>query len=116
MSQARLSCAATRSGNLEYRATTAQWPADRSAKRPKTAKLATNEVLCCCVQECLAGVVLRQDGLTVEGPRVAWKGRRHGPRQPRRWSTTWSLEQISRRLHLDFPEDETMRISHEAIY
>src|SRR3954471_16453103 len=33
-----------------------------------------------------------------------------------RWATAWSPEQISRRLRLDFPEDETMRISHEAIY
>src|SRR3954471_3769776 len=35
--------AATRSGGLEYRATTAQWHADRSARRPKPAKLAINE-------------------------------------------------------------------------
>jgi hypothetical protein len=26
----------------------------------------------------------------------------------------WSPEQISRRLKADFPEDESMRISHEA--
>ena len=32
--------AATRGGGLEYRATTAQWHADRSARRPKPAKLA----------------------------------------------------------------------------
>src|SRR5579862_2649041 len=32
--------AATRSGGLEYRATTAQWHADRAAERPKLAKLA----------------------------------------------------------------------------
>jgi IS30 family transposase len=32
------------------------------------------------------------------------------------WATAWSPEQISRRLPIDFPEDETMRISHEAIY
>ena len=37
--------AATRSGGLDYRATTAQWHADRSAKRPTPAKLATNEAL-----------------------------------------------------------------------
>src|SRR3954465_942756 len=34
--------AATRSGGLAYRATTAQWHADRSARRPKAAKLAIN--------------------------------------------------------------------------
>ena len=31
--------AATRSGGLEYRATTAQWHAERSARRPKPASL-----------------------------------------------------------------------------
>jgi transposase, IS30 family len=35
--------AATRSGGLEYRATTAQWHADRSARRPKSAKLAIDQ-------------------------------------------------------------------------
>ncbi len=34
--------AATRGGGLEYRATTAQWHADRRARRPKPAKLAVN--------------------------------------------------------------------------
>jgi IS30 family transposase len=47
---------------------------------------------------------------------VSWKGRRHGPRQDRRWASAWSPEQIARRLPIDFPKDETMRISHEAIY
>jgi len=37
--------AATRSGGLEYRATMAQWHADRSAARPKVAKLVTNSTL-----------------------------------------------------------------------
>ena len=50
------------------------------------------------------------------GPKVLWKGRRAVHRQPRRWARAWSPEQISRRLRLDYPEDETMRISHEAIY
>src|SRR4051812_50014969 len=35
--------AATRSGGLDYRATTAQWHADRSARRLQAAKLAINE-------------------------------------------------------------------------
>jgi hypothetical protein len=37
--------AATRGGRLEYRATTAQWHADRRAGRPKVAKLAANQRL-----------------------------------------------------------------------
>ena len=108
--------AATRSGSLDYRATTAQWHADRSARRPKPSKLATNAALQCYVQDRLAGLITRPDGELIEGPCVAWKGRRHGPRQHRRWAKAWSPEQISRRLHVDFPGDETMRISHEAIY
>ena len=31
-------------------------------------------------------------------------------------STAWSPEQISHRLKVDFPDDESMRICHEAIY
>lgn len=34
----------------------------------------------------------------------------------RRWVSAWSLEQIAHRLQHDFPHDETMRISYEAIY
>ncbi len=37
--------AATRGGGHDYRATTAQWHADRAAKRPKPAKLLSNPVL-----------------------------------------------------------------------
>lgn len=108
--------AATRGGGLEYRASTAQWHAERSARRPKPAKLATNAALRAYVQERLSGALSAPGGAAVSGPTVAWKGRRHGPRQSRRWAKAWSPQQISRRLRLDFPGDEAMRISHEAIY
>ena len=108
--------AATRSGKLEYRATTAQWHAERRAKRPKTAKLAANEDLRQYVQDRLAGEVERPDGSAVAGPDVRWIGRRHGRRTDRRWGKAWSPEQIAHRLPVDFPDDESMRVSHEAIY
>jgi IS30 family transposase len=108
--------AATRGGGLEYRASSAQWHADRRARRPKTAKLAGNERLRTYVQDRLSGAVQRPDGRTVDGPAVSWGGRRHGRRQDRRWAKSWSPEQISKRLRLDFPDDQSMRVSHEAIY
>jgi IS30 family transposase len=108
--------AATRGGVLEYRASTAQWHADRRGRRPKPAKLVLNAQLRGYVQARLAGAVERPDGVTVDGPQVRWIGRRHGRRQDRRWARSWSPEQISGRLRLEFPDDESMRISHEAIY
>jgi IS30 family transposase len=108
--------AATRSGSLQYRATAAQWHADRGGRRPKLAKLAVHDALRQYVQDRLAGTVTSTDGRAVAGPDVRWIGRRHGRRQDRRWATWWSPEQIVHRLLVDFPDDESMRISHEAIY
>ena len=108
--------AATRHGSFEYRATTAQWHADRAARRPRTSKLARNKTLRCYVEDRLAGRIAQADGTEVPGPQVAWTNRRLVRRQHRRWGRAWSPEQISARLKADFPEDATMRISHEAIY
>jgi IS30 family transposase len=108
--------ASTRTNALAYRATTAQWHAERRACRPKVAKLAVNGALCGYVRDRLAGVIARPDGELVPGPDTRWIGRRHGRRQDRRWARAWSPEQISNRLRIDFPDDQGMRISHEAIY
>jgi IS30 family transposase len=109
--------AATRGGKPVYRAVVAQWKAQQAAKRPKTAKLAGNERLREYVQARLAGKVRRPDGTIVAGPKTPpWKGLNKPHRQDRRWSTAWSPEQIAHRLEVDFPDDESMRISHEAIY
>ena len=107
--------AATRSGGFRSCDNT-QWHAERSARRPKWAQPYAELGLQAYVQERLAGLVKAPSGLSVPGPTVSWNGRRHGPRQDRRSGRAWSPEQIARRLPVDFPDDMTMRISHEAIY
>jgi IS30 family transposase len=109
--------AATRGGTLDYRSSVAQWRAELLARRPKTAKLVENAQLRRYVQDRFVrpGPPPRRvtgrgsgDG-AVEGPEQAASSRPrlgHG-RSP---------EQISNRLKVDFPDDESMRISHEAIY
>ncbi|WP_428830886.1 IS30 family transposase [Dermacoccus barathri] len=109
--------AATRGGTREYRASVAQWKADMAAKRPKIAKLVANPRLHEYVQERLAGQVSLPDGTAVLGPRPPrFTGRNKPHRKDRPWSLAWSPEQIANRIKLDFPDDESMRISHEAIY
>ena len=108
--------AATRGAKLEYRAGVAQWKAELAARRPRPAKLVVNDRLRDYVQDRLAGVVHAADGSVVGPPTATWKGRNWPRRQDRVWASAWSPEQISIRLPVDFPDDESMRISHEAIY
>lgn len=69
-----------------YRAGVAQGKAERRARRPKPSKLASCRQLQQYVENRLGG------------------------------AQRWSPEQIARRIRVDFPDDEGMRISHEAIY
>ncbi|MBE7194725.1 MAG: IS30 family transposase [Gordonia polyisoprenivorans] len=108
--------ASTRGGTLTYRATVAQWHRDERAKRPKTPKLVKNPKLRRYVQQRLSGQIRTEQGVTVAGPSVPFTGRNRSRRADRRWSHAWSPEQIAARLKLDYPDDPTMRISHEAIY
>jgi IS30 family transposase len=108
--------AGTRGGTLVYRAVLAQWHRDGRAARPKTARLAADGRLREYVQDRLAGAIRGPGGHLVPGPQAPpWNGRNKGRRQDRRWATSWSPEQIARRLPVDFPADASMRISHEAI-
>ena len=57
--------AAIRSGGFQYRAMTAQWHADRSARRPKPVKMQVNPALWAYVQDRLAGNIATPGGRTV---------------------------------------------------
>ena len=107
--------ASTRTWRLDCRAPVAQWHAERRARRPKGSELAANQRLREYGQDRRGGTVCRPDGTPVPGPDVPWAGRRHGRRADRRWGRSWSPEQIAARLRADFPADESMRVSHEAI-
>jgi hypothetical protein len=89
-------------------------PSERHGVRSRQSWRATQR----CGHMCRIGSLARSapGRAAVPGPAIAWKGRRHGRRQDRRSAKAWSPEQFARRLRLDFPEDATMRISHEAIY
>ena len=97
-------------------ASVAQWKAELVARRPKTAKLVANDRLREYVWERLSGAVCDEHGQPFGPAGPPWRGRNKPHRGDRRWVRGWSPEQISHRLTVDFPDDESMRISHEAIY
>jgi IS30 family transposase len=66
--------AATRTYRLEYKASIAQWHAERRARRPKTAKLVSNDRLRRYVQDKLSGVVRGPDGQIVALMARSWPG------------------------------------------
>jgi hypothetical protein len=95
----------------------AQWKAELMARRPKPVKLVESPALKEYVQKRLSGEVQRADGTVAPGPTtLPCNGRNKPRRQDRRWALARSPEQISNRLPIDFPDDDSMRISHEAIY
>ena len=109
--------AATRVGKLEYRASVAQWKAELVARRPEPVKPVTDLRVHHCVQDRLGGKIHDVDGRGIAGPRQApFKARNKLHRGDRQWVNGWSPEQIANQLQLDFLDDESMRITHEAIY
>lgn len=84
-----------------YKASVAHRRAEQRLARPKPGKLASNPALTAWVAERLAGNHPRTGTGTGAGGGKA---------------RFWSPQQISRHLRVEFPDDEDMRISHEAIY
>lgn len=109
--------ATTKGGRLEYRASVAHWKSGLVAKRPNPSKLVTSSQLHHYEQDRLEGKLGDAKGRNISGPTPAPFIRRDKPhRGDRKWVNGWSPEQISNRLQIDFPDDKSMRISHEAIY
>lgn len=87
------------------------------SQKTKAGKLVINSRLQQYVQDRLAGNIHDAQGSEVAGPRQsAFIGRNKPHRGDRKWVNGWSPEQIAKRLQVDFPDDPSMRISHEAIY
>lgn len=95
----------------------AHWQAELAARRPKVANLVANPWLHANLQDKLSGQITRPDGSVVPGPPVPrFTGNNKPDRKDRAWTMACSAQQIANRLKVDFPDVESMRISHEAIY
>ena len=105
--------ASTRSGGFSYRASAAQWHAERRACRHKVAKLVLNPRLHEYVQARLSGEC-EDLPPPLQAARAIRSRRRRRPMPAK--ASCWSPQQIANRLPVEFPDDESMRISHEAIY
>ena len=107
--------AATRNGKLDYRASTAQWKADLAARRPKAAKLVEHPHLRGDVQDKLSEFCETRTetwwARSCRGKAATSRGEPIAGGQP-----LGVRSRSSNRLPIDFPDDESMRISHEAIY
>lgn len=68
------------------------------------------------MEERLASSVVAPSGACIAGPTVRWNGRQHCRRKDRHGPRHGALSRFARRLPIDFPDDKTLRISHEAIY
>lgn len=106
----------TRTYRLEYKASSAQWHAERRARQPKAAKLVTQHRLRHYVQDHFSGAVITTEGEIVGPTGPVWDGKNKAHRGDRAWASGWSPHQIAKRLALDFPQDTSMRIGAEAIY
>ena len=97
--------AATRSGKQVFRELVAQRKSQQAAKRPKTAKLVTNEMLRVYAQERLDESIRRSDGTIIAGPWTpAWKGLNKPHRQNRRWAI--AIREVFR---LVYPAENTVQ-------
>src|SRR5947199_2124277 len=96
--------AATGAGKQEYRAVVAQWKAQQTAKRPKTAKLVSNPRLREYVQERLSGSVRRPDGVVVAGPEPPLKAK------PRATTSSRGFALMQQRSVYNFPRPNSLSL------
>src|SRR5260370_41837328 len=91
--------ASTRTYRLDYKASIAQWHAERRARRPKPAKMVANDRLRQYVQDKLSGVVRGTDGQAVAGPHSTPRQGRNKPHPADRASVTaWRPQAVGRPL------------------